>query len=354
MEKLFRENKVIVCTGSGGVGKTTLSASLGVLAARSGLRVLVLTIDPAKRLASALGIANGSEISKVPGQDFSGELYAGRIDSVEIFSQFIREAAPSNDVVERILNNKLYEQLSTTLSGSQEFTSLVKLYNEKQSGNYDLIILDTPPTQHAIDFLRSPEKIYALFQSSITKWFINNREAGKSVWSKIVHKGTQTVLSVFHKVTGSDFMDELSDFFFSLKDLQENITKTCKGTQELLKDKSTAFVLVTSFDRAKIQEAESYYQELVNGGYDLEVVLINRAYPGWFLQPEPASFSSEVMKKEYTQQKSYYSRRDQVFERFQKDFSDRLNVVKLPEIEEELAGIHGLSKVAKMIHSQSV
>ena len=278
-------------------------------------------------------------------------MFAGRIDSVEIFSQFIRNSAPSSDVVEKILGNRLYEQLSTTLSGSQEFTSLVKLYEEKNSGNYDLVILDTPPTQHAIDFLHSPEKIYALFQSSITKWFINNAEVGKSVWSRLIHKGTQTVLSVFHKVTGSDFMDELSNFFFSLKDLQDNITQTCKGTQELLKESTTRFVLVTSFDRAKIQEATSFYSELVGGGYQLHTTLINRAFPAWYLKPRPDHFSSEALEKSYEEQMKYYSARSQVFDQYQKDFSDRLNVVMLPEVEDELAGLEGLVTVANLIES---
>ncbi|MEZ4871779.1 MAG: ArsA-related P-loop ATPase [Bdellovibrionales bacterium] len=352
MRSLFENNKVVVCTGSGGVGKTTISASLGVLAAQYGQRVLVLTIDPAKRLATALGIQGDANIVKVPGQNFKGELYAGRIDSVEIFNAFIREAAPSNDVVEKILKNKLYEQLSTTLSGSQEFTSLVKLYEEQKSNKYDLIILDTPPTQHAIDFLHSPEKIYALFQSSITKWFINNTQKGGSVWSRILHKGTQTVLSIFHRVTGSDFMDELSDFFFSLKDLQENITQTCQGTQELLKDKNTAFLLVTSFDRAKIQEASSYYGELVSGGYQLDSIIINRAFPKWVLEPKPEIFSSESLEAEYDRQNQYYTTREEMFDQFQKDFADRVNVVKLHELEEELSGLEGLKLVADLIETQ--
>ncbi|MCB0408231.1 MAG: AAA family ATPase, partial [Bdellovibrionales bacterium] len=143
----FKKFKILVCAGSGGVGKTTVSAALGILAAQQGLRVLVLTIDPAKRLANALGLEVDEipDAVKVPGQNYKGALYAAMVEPKKVFDDFIRKNAPNKGVVEKLLQNSLYKQLSTTLSGSQEFTSLEMLLSAYQSGKYDLVILDTPP-----------------------------------------------------------------------------------------------------------------------------------------------------------------------------------------------------------------
>ncbi len=161
MRQLIENHRVIVCTGSGGVGKTTLSAALGVLAARMGKRVLVLTIDPARRLATTLGIDQGADEVWVPGQRYAGSLHAGMIDQARIFAAYIRRNATDQATIDGLFNNALYQQLSTTLSGSQEFTSLSKLVDTASSGHYDLVILDTPPVAHAVDFLHAPEKFGA-------------------------------------------------------------------------------------------------------------------------------------------------------------------------------------------------
>ncbi len=170
MKDLLLQHRVIVCTGSGGVGKTTLSAALGVLAARLGKRVLVLTIDPARRLATTLGIDADIPEARVPGQNYSGVLHAGMIDQQRIFADFIRRYAPQQATIDALFNNALYQQLSTTLSGSQEFTSLAKLVEACESGHYDLVILDTPPAAHAVDFLHAPQKLNAVFDSDVHKY----------------------------------------------------------------------------------------------------------------------------------------------------------------------------------------
>lgn len=178
MDDLIKRNKIIVCAGSGGVGKTTVSAALGVRAAELGLRVLVLTIDPAKRLATSLGLVPGqADEVKVQNFDCDGALFAAAIDPEKIFGEFIKASAKNPEAAERLLRNRLYKQLATTFSGSQEFTSLERLAVAAESASYDLVILDTPPAQHALEFLEAPAKIYALFQDSITKWFVGGGQS---------------------------------------------------------------------------------------------------------------------------------------------------------------------------------
>ncbi|HVK60219.1 MAG TPA: ArsA family ATPase, partial [Bdellovibrionales bacterium] len=167
---------MLVCVGSGGVGKTTVSSALAMRGAQLGRRVLVLTVDPAKRLATALGLEDAGGVSggerQVPLADVKGSLHAAVIDSKAIFDDFIRTHSKEADVVARIMRNRLYQQMSTTLSGAQEFTALERLLQGSESDRFDLVILDTPPTKHAMDFLSAPERIQSLFQDSVTKWFM--------------------------------------------------------------------------------------------------------------------------------------------------------------------------------------
>ena len=352
MDDIIKSHKVIVCAGSGGVGKTTVAASVGLRAAQLGLKALVLTIDPARRLATALGIKAAGEAVQVNVQDASGQLWAEMINPDLIFDQFIENTAPDKDTVDRIKNNKLYHQLSTTLSGSQEFTSLVKLHDAVSSGDYDLVILDTPPAQHAVDFLNAPEKIYSLFQSTVTKWFIREKGQQPGFFKKLVNRGTQTVLGVFEKITGSEFMGELSEFFLALTELQDEIGKKSISTHRLLVDDKTTFVLVTSFDESKLQEAETFHKYLRRGGYSLASVIINRAFPEWFQNADPDQLAQAMqvlpgdLQRQGELRCQYFDRRRNLYKRFQFQYSESLRVVTLPELNSDAFGLQGLARIA--------
>ncbi|MEK6554327.1 MAG: ArsA-related P-loop ATPase, partial [Bdellovibrionota bacterium] len=259
------------------MGKTTLSASLGVLAARRGLKVLVMTIDPSLRLREALGLAETtSRIVKVPNQNYKGRLDASLLVSEEIFEDFIRKAAKHPGLADKLVRNRLFQLLSTTLNGSQEFTALLQLTRIVESKDYDLVILDTPPAQHAVDFLQAPQKLEALFQEGIVRWFLGDIE-NVSLIRRMVSKGTRTVLSVLEKITGSKFMNELSDFFSSIQTVQEQILVKTSEVQEILKSTDTGFLLVTGFDEVKLQEAEDLNVYITQRNFKLAGVIINRA-----------------------------------------------------------------------------
>ena len=347
MKDLLEQHRVIVCTGSGGVGKTTLSAALGVLAARMGKRVLVLTIDPARRLATTLGIDQGADEARVPGQSYKGVLHAGMIDQTRIFADYIRRYASDQATVDALFGNALYQQLSTTLSGSQEFTSLAKLVEATHSGKYDLVILDTPPAAHAVDFLHAPQKLNAVFDSTIVSMFMG-RTKGLELASAAWKMSVKLLLRTLNFVTGSEFVATFNSFFTAIDAIAPNIRETNLKAQQLLLDASTAFVLVSSFDQAKIIEGEAFHDELSSAGYHLKKVIVNRAWPAW---AEPGS--AQVLE---TQEKllrggqhelaalhrslcAYYADRANAHTKFE-------NVVKLAEFDSEVVGLQSLERLA--------
>jgi len=341
-------NKVIICVGSGGVGKTTVSASLGVLAAKQSKKVLIMTIDPSQRLRSALGFqpnAPASQIIRVPGQNFSGELHATWLDASQIFNDFIRAAAQDDESSQRLIKNRLYQQLSTTLSGSQEFTSLLQLAKVVDQMDYDLVILDTPPAQHAIDFLEAPEKLHQLFQESVVRWFVES-ESERGIVRKILAKGTVTVLGALQRITGSDFMTELSEFFKSVSAVQGRITRKTVEVRELLRRDTTRFLLVTAFDQAKLREAHLLRQYLQNEGYRLEGVLLNRAFPKWFQTQVDGQSWPVPMTIAHHQWREFFKDRNTSFQNFMKEWQTDMRVLSLPDLGTDISGLKSLEVMA--------
>lgn len=347
MKALIENHRVIVCTGSGGVGKTTLSAALGVVAARMGKRVLVLTIDPARRLATTLGIDQSADEVRVPGQSYAGSLHAGMIDQTRIFADYIRRNATDQATVDGLFNNPLYQQLSTTLSGSQEFTSLSKLVDTAGSGHYDLVILDTPPVSHAVDFLHAPEKLNAVFDTAIISMFMG-RTKGFKFASAAWKMGVKMLLGTLTFLTGSQFVATFNGFFSAIDAIAPDIRETNLKAHRLLLDPSTAFVLITSFDQAKIIEGEAFHDELSNAGYHLKKVIVNRAWPAWAVPgSEQAPLSQTELRQHGLDQLadlhqslcSYYGDRARAHTRFE-------NIVKLAEFDNEVVGLHALELLA--------
>ena len=350
MRELIETHRVIVCTGSGGVGKTTTSAALAVAAAMLGKRVLVLTIDPAKRLATTLGIANSSHDVRVPRQKWRGELWAGLIDPTRIFNEFIERHSPDQAAVERMFANKLYQQLSTTLSGSQEFTSLSRLLDASVSGNYDLVILDTPPSSHAVDFLRAPEKLNAVFDSTIVSIFMG-RATGLGFAANAWKQGMKMILGTLKILTGSEFVSNFSDFFGAADAVAPDIREISMQAHRLLLAPSTAFVLISSFDMAKIQEGEAFHDELGKAGYHLRKVIINRAWPHWALADPVTQRQVEKQLRakglsatadSYKELAAYYAQRQNLHPRFD-------DVLTIPEMDEEIVGLTALEQLAERL-----
>lgn len=352
MRELFQSAKVIVCVGSGGVGKTTVASAIALRAAQMGRKVLVLTVDPAQRLKSTMGLEQKDE-SEIFHSSIKGKLYASIIDAKKVFDEFVLRASSKEERAKKILNNKLYIQLSTTLSGSQEFTALEKLYSASESGNYDLIVLDTPPTKHAIDFLEAPQKLSHLFNEKVAQWF-REPEAGKrGLFRSILQTGTKQVLRALESLTGSEFMSELADFFRSIQQWQGQLEKRIAEAHKLLVHPSTHFVLVTSFDEAKLKEAEFFSREIRKSGYQLSGVLINRAYPkgldlGMFVA------GRNPLELAYNQYQNYIKSRDQVFQSFSIRMSGQGQVLRLPELMNPISDLEGVVEMAQNMEEAEV
>lgn len=333
--------EVIVCIGSGGVGKTTVSASLGVWGAQQGRKVLVLTVDPARRLATTFGLKDDGTDQRIDFPNIPGELWASVLNPKLTFDEFVKKAANKGADTNSLFKNKLYQQLSTTLSGSQEFTALEKLYSAYESKKYDLIILDTPPTKHAIDFLKAPSKISTLFSESITRWFKQSKAT--NLVQQLFQVGTQKVLQMLQILTGSDFVAELRDFFVSIESWQSNLENRTNKVNQLLLSPKTVFNLVTAFDKAKLIEAKTFADEIRKGGYLLKTLTINRSFPNWLPKPFGSGSAADLFCQELN---NYYEARLNEFQTMSKSIND-LEILMLPEYDQDIADLEGLQRLVK-------
>lgn len=347
--------KVLICAGSGGVGKTTVAASLGVLAARQGLRVLILTIDPSHRLATALGLSSSlRDVVRVPGQKYPGELWAGIIDAESAFSEFVRGSAGNQKVVDEILANPLYRELSTSMSGAQEFTSLDRLVRAVDSKKFDLVILDTPPAQHAIDFLTAPEKIHSLFQNRVTKWFMAAPEQ-QNLFQRMVSRGTHAVFGALERVTGSEFIVHLRGFFVAVQGIQDSISRQSVRAHRLLHSPECGFVLVTSLDVTKLSEAIQFKSNLDQMGHHLAKVIVNRTQPAWMATDETQKFSAQSPEVQafYKTMRQFYVDRGKILDELSSQFTIGTSVAKLAELDVGIVGLDALEIVANQLEKES-
>ena len=343
MIDFLKQHRVLIVAGTGGVGKTTLSASLGVLAAKHSLKTLVLTIDPARRLAQALGLTDtGGQDVAVPGQ---ANLRASMIDPRHEFDQFVLGSV-DNVIARGLFDNKLYQQLASNLNGSQEFTSLVRLLGAAADDAYDLIILDTPPTQNAVDFLRAPERIYALFQDTVIGWFAGSGQERESWIKRTLNRGTRLVTSGLEAATGSGFIAELKDFFKHIGHLKGNIAAVSAGVKDLLHDPRTGFLLVTGFDETKLREALDFSADLDGEGLKLCGILVNRWFPEWSTEGAERDPAIAAL---YAQFKFHFSSREAAYNEFAAGLKPNVPVLKLPDLNQNVRGLADLERVAATI-----
>lgn len=363
--ELLKTKKVLICCGAGGVGKTTLAAALGVKAAELGLNVLVLTIDPARRLATSLGLSDlgVEEVKLVEGLPSSGKFYASMLDMKRTFDEFITSMAPSAEVANRVLNNNIYKQISTALNGSQEYTALEKLLQASSSGSYDLVILDTPPTKHAMDFLNAPIKIHTLFQDSIIKWFLMPFTTLDRMSLGLMNRGTKAAFKAFEKVGGSEFLGSLTEFFSSIRAWQKHLRDRTAEVHRLLTSSATGFVLVTGFNAVHIDEARFFEKSLKRGGYYLSAIIINRAFPLWghheIVQDE--TIQNESLSKEYKKLvtfyealKNFYKNQESAFRSYAQEMRQNIIFCRLPDFDQDVHDLSSLKNVADRLEEKSI
>jgi anion-transporting ArsA/GET3 family ATPase len=284
--EVLLERRILVCVGSGGVGKTTTAASLALAAARRGKRTLVLTIDPARRLANSLGLASlGHEVQEVdrelvrrraPSQN--GELHAMMLDQKQAFDEMVTRHAKDPAVVQRILANPVYAQISGSLAGAQEYAAMTKLHAFDATGQWDLIVVDTPPTAHALDFLDAPRKLSEAIDSPAIEWFRKLQGHGGSRWS-LVGKTGAFVLKRLAKFVGSKFIDDLGVFFTEFNDILGGFRQRAEETFALLRQPRVGFVLVASPEPMAMREALAFHGRLISSGMPFVGFVVNKIHP---------------------------------------------------------------------------
>jgi anion-transporting ArsA/GET3 family ATPase len=273
---------VCICAGSGGVGKTTTSAALAAGLAARGQKVAVLTIDPAKRLADSLGLEElGNEPRMVDpklfeeaGVEMRGELWAMMLDAKATFDELVRKHAPDDETRDRILENRIYRQLSAALAGSQEYMAMEKLFEIHQTGDYDFLVLDTPPSRNALDFLDAPKRLTQFIEGRSMQLFM--KPTGLA--TKVVGRGSSMMFGVLKRITGLDLLTDLSEFFQAMSGMVDGFRERAKRVNELLGDPATTFVIVCGPQGEPIEEAVYFHRKLVEARLPVGGVIVNKVH----------------------------------------------------------------------------
>jgi anion-transporting ArsA/GET3 family ATPase len=276
--EVIERHSVVVCAGSGGVGKTTTAAALAVHGALQGRRTMVLTIDPARRLADALGLRTlGNEARRV---DLSGagSLEAMMLDQKGAWDALVERYAPSDDVRQRILANRFYQHLSESFAGSQEYMAIEQLAELRASGRYDLIVVDTPPTRHALDFLDAPKRIEAFLDRQVIRWFIKPYFSAGWATLRVVNRAAGSLLRRLEDATGVSALVEISDFFNSMSGLFDGFEQRVQAVDKLLRARGTAFILVATPEEQVLSEAEEFSRKLAELAIPLRAMIFNRVH----------------------------------------------------------------------------
>ncbi|MDQ2895028.1 MAG: AAA family ATPase [Actinomycetota bacterium] len=271
--------RVIICAGAGGVGKTTVSATVALGLAAGGRRVAVVTIDPARRLAEALGLDRlGNEprlvdpgLFSASGLQMGGELWAMMLDAKRTFDDLIARLAPDVQTRDEILANPIYRHISGAVAGSQEYTAIAKLFELEHESDFDVIVLDTPPSRNALDFLDAPERLTGFLESRALTAFL----APTRYTTRIVG----VAFAALRRVTGVGLLEDLSTFFELLSGLVGGFRERASDVRGLLTDPATAFLVVTSPERAAIDEAIFFAAELDRKGMHRCGLIVNRVHP---------------------------------------------------------------------------
>ena len=287
LTEIARRKEIIVCAGSGGVGKTTTAAAIAMRAALEGRKTAVLTIDPARRLASSLGLKElSNEPVKVASRKFSsiglepqGELYAMMLDTKTTFDRVVEQYAPTAEQARQIINNRFYRNISSTLSGTQEYMAMEKLYELYADGGFELIVIDTPPTRNALDFLDAPRRLTDFLESRVLRWFLLPYfKAGGGIM-RFANMAAGTFLRVVKRVIGSEALEDTADFFRNLEGMYDGFKQRARDVATLLRSDITSFVIVTSPSKDSVSEATFFASRLNESGLPFGALVVNRVHP---------------------------------------------------------------------------
>jgi anion-transporting ArsA/GET3 family ATPase len=286
LEQLLAAKEIAICCGAGGVGKTTTAAAAAAMAAVSlGGKVLVLTVDPARRLADALGMEElgntevrvPDSVMKAAGAEPRGELWAAMLDARQSWDELVRRHAPDSATVARILENPLYQNVAGRFAQGNEYIAMERLYEIHRTGAYDLIVVDTPPTRHAIDFLEAPDRMAEFFSSRLLRWLT---APGRS---RVLNLASRPFYQVADRILGSQFLQDIAEFFLLFQTMYDGFVERSEAVKRLVHGRRTTFIVVTALEATPLREAEFFMDALAGMGLHPGALVLNKVLPEYLL-----------------------------------------------------------------------
>ncbi|MCU1352615.1 MAG: oxyanion-translocating ATPase [Acidimicrobiales bacterium] len=284
LEQLLATKEIVISCGSGGVGKTTTAAAAAAMAATHlGGKVLVLTVDPARRLANALGLEQfGNTETRVPPEAFAscgieprGELWAAMLDTKQSWDDLVRRHAPDPKTRDAILHNKLYQNISGRFVQSHDYIAMERLYEIHTAGTYDLIVVDTPPTRNAIDFLEAPDRMADFFSSRLLRWLTVPAK------SRVMNFASKPFYTVADRILGTQFLQDIGDFFGLFQQMAPGFVARAEAVTRTLSDHRTTFIVVSTLESAPLREAEYFIAALDERKLHLGALVLNKVLPSY-------------------------------------------------------------------------
>jgi anion-transporting ArsA/GET3 family ATPase len=367
--ELLEGKDICICAGSGGVGKTTTSAAIATGMAARGLKVCVLTIDPAKRLADSLGLKElGNEAKRVDpglfaehGVEIEGELWAMMLDPKATFDELVARQAPDEEARDRVLGNRIYQQISSALAGSQEYMAMEKLFELHSEGRFDLLVLDTPPTRNALDFLDAPKRLTQFIEGRSLRVFM--KPTGLA--AKVAGRGASVALSVFKRIVGFDLLADLAEFFNAFSGMVDGFQARAKRVNSLLADPHTCFLVVCGPQGEPVDEAVYFHRKLVEAKLPFGGVIVNKVhYPAEELRGDGAELEGALARAlddadlakrvsdNFADYQALAERDARNIERLARELRAQ-GVIRVPYLDEDVHDLAGLAEINRYLFASS-
>jgi anion-transporting ArsA/GET3 family ATPase len=284
LQQALAERRILIVSGSGGVGKTTTAAALALRAALQGRRVLVCTIDPSRRLVTSLGLETLSDRAReMDIRRFDpasgGRMWAMTLDTKRTFDTLVERHTPDPAARRRILGNRFYKQVSSALAGSHEYMAMEKLLDLAADERFDLVVLDTPPTRHALDFLEAPERMMGFLDASVLRWFLKPYFVAGRLTLKVATRTGAFFLKLADRVLGLQFLQDLSEFFLAFEGMYAGFKERAAQVHEVLRAGDSGFVLVAGPSTLTLDEALYFHRRLAERGMPFVGFIVNRLHP---------------------------------------------------------------------------
>ena len=369
LELALAERRVIVVCGSGGVGKTTTAAALALRAALKGRRVLVCTIDPSRRLATSLGLSQLSakpralDLRRLEPAE-GGAMSAMMLDPKTTFDALVLRYARDEASRRRILENRFYKHVSAALAGSYEYMAMEKLLELSADERFDLVVLDTPPTRHALDFLEAPDRLVSFLDTRILRFFLKPYFVAGRLTVKIATRTGALALSLIDRFLGLQFLQDLSDFFLAFEGMYDGFKERAARVRDLLRDPSSGFVLVAGPSAQALEEALYFHRRLAEKKMPFVAQIANRVHPdpaheegkqeakpssgrGASREPRIDPDLAERLAEVFRDQRTLARVERRRIDRLEVDAGER--PILVPEFEQDVHDLRGLVSVADAI-----